>query len=81
MRVTGPHFYLQRMKQSNLENIVADFVGSGGLFRPGERVVLAVSGGADSLALLYVFHSLKILVKVEWVAPRLYQIARFMKQV
>jgi tRNA(Ile)-lysidine synthase len=45
--------------QSNLENIVADFVKSNQLFGSGDRIILAVSGGADSLALMYVLHSLR----------------------
>jgi tRNA(Ile)-lysidine synthase len=44
--------------QPILEKIVMDFIRSGRLLRPGERIMLAVSGGADSLALMYVLHSL-----------------------
>jgi len=51
-------FSIPQKMQSNLENIVADFVKSSQLFGSGRRIVLAVSGGADSLALMYVLHSL-----------------------
>ena len=44
---------------NKFENMVAGFIREGGLFAPGERVLLAVSGGADSVALAYVISRLK----------------------
>ncbi|RKY22216.1 MAG: tRNA lysidine(34) synthetase TilS, partial [Planctomycetota bacterium] len=44
---------------SELEKKVADFIEADGLFKPAERVLLAVSGGADSTALLYAMQALK----------------------
>ena len=44
---------------AEFEKAVADFVTSNALFDSGDRVVLAVSGGADSIALLYVMRTLK----------------------
>jgi len=41
-----------------LEKQVADFITAEGLLKPDEEVLLAVSGGADSSALLNVTHSL-----------------------
>jgi tRNA(Ile)-lysidine synthase len=41
------------------EKKVADFAKSNGLFSSAAKVLLAVSGGADSTALLYVMRSLK----------------------
>ena len=43
---------------SQLERRVADFIGTHGLVRKGERVLLAVSGGADSTALVHIMHTL-----------------------
>jgi tRNA(Ile)-lysidine synthase len=42
-----------------LEQKVADFIAAEGLLRPAEKVLLAVSGGADSTALLHVTAVLK----------------------
>ena len=41
------------------EKNLADFVKANGLFGSADKVLLAVSGGADSTALLYAMHSLK----------------------
>ncbi|MFB0525374.1 MAG: tRNA lysidine(34) synthetase TilS, partial [Phycisphaerae bacterium] len=41
------------------EKKIADFIKAHGLFGPADRVLLAISGGADSIALLYVMQSLK----------------------
>lgn len=41
------------------EKKVADFIGENSLVDPAERLLLAVSGGADSTALLYAMHTLK----------------------
>jgi tRNA(Ile)-lysidine synthase len=43
-----------------LEQKVADFIAAEGLLRPADKVLLAVSGGADSTALLNVMSSLKL---------------------
>ncbi|MHC4228089.1 MAG: tRNA lysidine(34) synthetase TilS [Planctomycetota bacterium] len=44
---------------SRLEKKVVDFIKANGLFDSAEKLLLAVSGGADSTALLYVMHALK----------------------
>jgi len=41
------------------EKKIADFIEANGLFGPQETVLLAVSGGADSIALLYTICALK----------------------
>lgn len=41
------------------EKTIAQFITANGLFEPSGRILLAVSGGADSMALLYVIHLLK----------------------
>ena len=42
-----------------MEKKVADFISAEGLFSPKEKVLLAVSGGADSTALLFVISALE----------------------
>lgn len=44
---------------SEFEKKIADFVITNQLFESADRIVLAVSGGADSTALLYVLQALK----------------------
>ena len=44
---------------SRLEKKVVDFIKANGLFDSAKKLLLAVSGGADSTALLYVMHALK----------------------
>jgi len=44
---------------SEFEQTVAGFIVDNDLFSPSEKIVLAVSGGADSMALLYCIWSLK----------------------
>ncbi len=41
------------------EKKLADFIRANGLLGSAEKVVLAVSGGADSIALMYAMHALK----------------------
>ena len=45
--------------QAEFEQKVADFIKVKGLYEPGERVLLAISGGADSTAILHSMCSLK----------------------
>ena len=44
---------------SDFEKKVAAFIKANRLFESADKIVLAVSGGADSTALLYVLHALK----------------------
>ena len=44
---------------SELEKKIADYVKANALAGPAQRLLLAVSGGADSTALLHVMHALK----------------------
>ena len=41
------------------EKKLADFIRANGLLCPADKVLLAVSGGADSIALMYAMHALK----------------------
>jgi tRNA(Ile)-lysidine synthase len=44
---------------SELEKKAGDYIKSNELFQSGDKVLLAVSGGADSMALLYILRALK----------------------
>jgi len=44
---------------SEFEKKVSDYARANGLFSPAQRLLLAVSGGADSTALLHAMHELK----------------------
>ncbi len=46
--------------KDDLEKKVADFAASEGLLNQGEKILAAVSGGADSTALLHIFNGLKL---------------------
>jgi len=54
----GSTIRVMRMSDS-LEQNVAGFIRLHGLFAGAGRILLAVSGGADSTALLYILHSLR----------------------
>jgi tRNA(Ile)-lysidine synthase len=56
--MSGP-FFLRRKTLNKFENKVAEFVRGNNLFAEAEKILLAVSGGADSTALLYVLCALK----------------------
>jgi len=57
-RGSGPYDFLQTML-TELEQKVADFIAAERLLAPGKSVLLAVSGGADSTALLHVMAALR----------------------
>ena len=44
---------------SEFEKKLADFINANKLFGSAEKILLAVSGGADSTALMYAMHDLK----------------------
>jgi len=48
-----------------LEETVAEFIRRHGLFAGAGRILLAVSGGADSIALLHIFRALKTQGEIE----------------
>jgi len=48
-----------------LTDLVASYCRRNDIFRPGSGVLLAVSGGADSLCLLHVMHYLASALKIE----------------
>jgi tRNA(Ile)-lysidine synthase len=48
-----------------LEETVAEFIRRHGLFAGAERILLAVSGGADSIALLHILTALKARGRIE----------------
>ena len=54
----GPVFYAEAM-QPEFENKLASFIKAHSLFDSVPKVVLAVSGGADSTALLHAMHALR----------------------
>ena len=56
--MSGP-FFLRRKTLNRFENKVAEFVGVNNFFAGAGKILLAVSGGADSTALLYVMCALK----------------------
>ena len=45
--------------QHTFESRFAEFVRSAGLVRPGDRILLAVSGGIDSMVMLHLFRSFR----------------------
>jgi len=64
VRVSGlagqqARFFLWMTMPLEFEKKVADFIGEHSLVNTTERILLAVSGGADSTALLYSIHTLK----------------------
>lgn len=56
--MSGPFAFVGKMLRE-FEKSVADFIESKELFGSAEKVLLAVSGGADSIALLYAVFALK----------------------
>jgi len=48
-----------------IENIVADYIAVNKLFSPGQKVVLAISGGADSVGLLQILNKLRTAGKID----------------
>ena len=44
---------------TEFENKIAEFINANGLFKPVGKILIAVSGGADSMALMHVLHSLQ----------------------
>ena len=56
--MSGP-FFLKRKTLNRFENKVAEFIRGNSLFAGAEKILLAVSGGADSTALLYIMCVLK----------------------
>ena len=52
--LSGPFFYaIEKEMLLEFENKVADFIKANGLCESADKILLAVSGGADSTALLY----------------------------
>ena len=56
--MSGPRF-LRVNTVNELENKMACFIKENGLFGSAGRIILAISGGADSTALLHAMHALK----------------------
>ncbi len=53
-----PVFYAKEMSLE-FEKKLADFIRANGLLSSAKKILLAVSGGADSIALMYAMHALK----------------------
>ena len=56
--IIRPVFFAKEMLLE-FEKKLADFIRVNGLLGSGDKVLLAVSGGADSIALMYAMHALK----------------------
>src|SRR5437016_8481123 len=56
---------------SSLIETLQRTIAERGLIRAGERVLVAVSGGPDSLALLHALHALSAALRIELVAAHL----------
>ena len=56
--ISGPFFYAREMSLE-FEKKLADFIRSNELLGSAEKILLAVSGGADSIALMYAMHALR----------------------
>ena len=64
------------MKLNEFEYRLLKFIKKEGLIDPGERIVLAVSGGADSVAMMYALNSIKMELKAEFIVAHLNHMIR-----
>ena len=57
--MSGPFFFIKYGMSNEFEKKVAQFIGSNESLASAERLLLAVSGGADSMALMHAIAALK----------------------
>jgi tRNA(Ile)-lysidine synthase len=55
----GPVFFIGMLMLPVLENAVAQYIAANGLVPGSSGILLAVSGGADSMAMMHCLHSLR----------------------